>query len=133
MAYQGYLIKVGNYTIPHSIIKADTYSVYESVQDIDSYTDNNGELERNVLDHLAGKAEFETKPLTNTQFAELMANIRANFIVEKERKVEVTMYIPEKDYYVTQYMYMPDIQPSIYFADSKIVQYNPIRLAFIGY
>lgn len=134
MAYEGYLIKVGNYKIPHSIIKADTYKVLESVQDIDSFTDNDGILNREVLEHLKPKVEFETKNLlTNTQFAELMSNIRANYTIAKERKAEVTIYIPEKDYYTTQSMYMPDIEPQIYFADSKKIQYNPIRLAFIGY
>lgn len=66
MAYSGYLIKVGNYTIPLSIIRAETYSPYKSVTDLDSYVDANGYLHRNALEHIANKVEFETVPqLTN--------------------------------------------------------------------
>ena len=48
MAYQGWLIKVGTYTIPLSIIKADTYNTFLSYGDSDSYTDENYVLHRNA-------------------------------------------------------------------------------------
>ena len=134
MAYAGYLIKVGTYTIPLSIIRAETYSVFMSITDLDSYVDANGLLHRNALDHVANKVEFETIPLMdNTQFADLMSNIRSQMTELKERKASVTCYIPELDDYVTQDMYMPDIKPPLYFADDTIIQYNQVRLAFIGY
>ena len=73
--------------------------------------------------------------LTNDDFATLMSNIQLNYTKANERKASVTLYIPEIDDYVTQDMYMPDIQPSIYRYNKAInkLQYNPIRLAFIGY
>lgn len=132
--YQGYLIKVGNYTIPLSLIKADSYSVFMSITDLDSFVDANGYLHRNALDHVANKCEFETVPMLNhTQYASLMANIRSQFTVAKERKASVTLYIPELDDYVTQDMYMPDIKPSMYLASASEIKYNAVRLAFIGY
>lgn len=134
MAYQGYLIRVGSYTIPLSLIRAETYTVFMSITDLDSYVDANGLLHRNALDHVANKVEFETVPLLdNTQFADLMNNLYANMTIQKERKASVTLYIPEKDAYVTQDMYMPDIKPTLYYADDSKIQYNQVRLAFIGY
>lgn len=138
MAYAGYLIKVGPqnslFEIPLSIIRAETYSVFKSVTDLDSYVDGDGFLHRNALDHIANKVEFETIPLlTNTQFADLMTNLYSKMTNTTERKLSVTLYIPETDSYVTQDMYMPDIKPTIYFADATKIQYNQIRLAFIGY
>ena len=134
MAYQGYLIRVGSYTIPLSLIRAETYTVFMSITDLDSYVDANGLLHRNALDHIANKVEFETVPLLdNTQFADLMNNLYANITIQKERKASVTLYIPEKDAYVTQDMYMPDIKPTLYYADDSKIQYNQVRLAFIGY
>ena len=137
MAYAGYLIKVGSYTIPLSLIRAETYTVFKSVTDLDSYVDANGLLHRNALDHIANKVEFETVPmLTNTQFASLMTNLYNNMTTDedkKERKASVTLYIPETDTYVTQDMYMPDIKPTLYYADATKIQYNQVRLAFIGY
>ena len=134
MAYQGYLIKVGNYTIPLSIIRAETYSPYKSVTDLDSYVDANGYLHRTALDHIANKVEFETIPLlTDLQFGDLMRNLYSQMSDTVERKASVTCYIPEIDDYVTQDMYMPDIKPVLYYADENMIQYNQIRLAFIGY
>lgn len=134
MAYSGYLIKVGNYTIPFSLIRAETYTVFKSVTDLDSYVDGNGYLHRNALEHIANKVEFETIPqLTNSQFAELMTNLYNNMTNTLERKATVTCYIPEIDDYVEQDMYMPDIQPTLYYADASVIKYNQIRLAFIGY
>ena len=134
MAYAGYLVKVGTYTIPLSLIRAETYSVFKSVTDLDSYVDANGYLHRNALDHIANKVEFETIPLlTDKQFASLMTNLYAQMSSTLERKASVTCYIPETDSYVTQDMYMPDIKPTLYYADANKIQYNQIRLAFIGY
>ena len=134
MAYAGYLIKVGNYIIPLSLIRADSYSAFMSITDLDSFVDANGVLHRNALEHTANKVEFETKALlTNTEFSSLMSNIRSQFTKASERKASVTCYIPELDAYQTQNMYMPDIKPSIYLASATEIQYNPVRLAFIGY
>lgn len=138
MAYSGYLIKVGSgndqYTIPLSLIRAETYTVFKSVTDLDSYVDANGLLHRNALEHIANKVEFETIPLmTNTQFADLMSNLYNRMTNTLERKLSVTLYIPETDAYVTQDMYMPDIKPTLYYADASKIQYNQVRLAFIGY
>ena len=134
MAYAGYLIKVGTYTIPLSIMRAETYTVFMSITDLDSYVDADGYLHRNALDHIANKVEFETIPLLdNIQFASLMNNLYAQMSETKERKASVTCYIPETDSYVTQDMYMPDIKPTLYYADNTKIQYNQVRLAFIGY
>ena len=136
MAYSGFLIKVGDYIIPaNKYIKADSYSVYRNIQDLDSYRDANGFLHRNVLTHVANKVEFETPSmLTNVEFASLMKNIQRNYISSlEERKALVTLYIPEIDDYVTQEMYMSDVKPTIYGTYGGIVRYNAVRIAFIGY
>lgn len=134
MAYNGFLIKVGNYTIPFKYMKAESYTAYRSIQDLDSYRDANGVLHRTALTHVPNKVEFETPAmLTDKTFSELMSNIQTNFTNANERKASVTMYVPETNEYVTQDMYMPDITPKIYHADSKKLQYDSIRLAFIGY
>lgn len=136
MAFQGYLVKVGNYVIPYKYIKFNSYSVFMSITDLDSYRDSNGILHRTALEHKPNKAEFETPAmLTNDEFADLMSNIRANYTLASERRAVVELYIPELDDYVSQDMYMPDIKPSIYRYNKDIgkLQYNSIRLAFIGY
>lgn len=134
MAYSGYLFKIGEYTFPLSLIKADTYSPYKSVTDLDSFVDGDGVLHRNALDHFGYKTEFETVPMmTNQTFGELMRNIYAQFTNTTERKAICTVYVPELDNYVSCDMYMADIKPQIYYADEQQIQYDAVRFAFISY
>lgn len=133
MAYQGFLLKIGDYTIPHKYIKADSYSPYVNMQDVEAYTDANGYLHRNAVELKVAKIEFETPAmLTNVTFTELMDNIRANYLDIKSRKILITAYIPEYDDYVTQTGYLADFQPKIYGVFDGVIKYNPIRLAVIG-
>lgn len=133
MAYSGFLLKIGEWEFPESLMAANSYSPYVNMQDVDPWTDENGELHRNPIDLKVLKVEFETKNmLTSTQFAEIMRNIRANYVSEKGRSCFITAYIPEYDDYVTQYGYLADFQPQIYSTGGGIVKYNSIRFAFIG-
>ena len=134
MGYQGYLVKVGEYTIPYKFINSETYIGNRNIQDLDSHRDANGELHRNALSHVPCKVDFKTPPnITSAEFAELMSNIQANYINKLERKANVTAFIPEINDYITQNMYMPDITPTIIGELNGELLYSPIRLAFIGY
>lgn len=135
MAYAGYLLKIGNYTVEQGkYIKANSYSAYANVQDLDSYRDADGVLHRNALTHVPIKVEFETPAmLTDVSFADFMRKIQSNYINATERKVLATVYVPEYDNYITQEMYVPDIKPSIYTTHGGRVRYNAIRIALIGY
>lgn len=133
MAYGGWLIKIGDYIIDaKKFIKADSYSAYVNMQDIDDYTDANGYLHRNTVELKAEKIEFETPFLLQNDFNELMRKIQANFTVPVKRQCMITAYIPEYDDYVTQIGYLADFQPQIYGNYNGIIRYNPVRLAFIG-
>ena len=134
MSYQGYLIKVGDYTIPtNKFIKADSYIPYVNMQDLDPWTDADGYLHRNAVELKAMKVEFETPAmLTNAEFEELMSNIRKNYVNQTARECVVTAYIPEYNDYVTQRCYLADFTPQIYSNYGGVLRYNPIRLAFIG-
>lgn len=133
MAFEGYLIKVGNYTFPAKYIVAKTYKVKKNVQDFESYRDANGEMHRNALDHYALTVQFDIKPnRTNLEINKIMSNIKANFTIPKERRANVTVYVPEDDTYVTQPMYMPDIEFTIK-EISDIIKYDTITFEFIGY
>ena len=141
MAYAGYLVKVGTsssdqnmYEIPLSFIKADSYKVSKKIQDLDSYRDANGLLHRNALSHVPYKLEFECVPmLTNTEVEAVLSNIRGKFSTAAERKLYVSAYNPEDNNYIGQDMYMPDPEFQMYYVDTSMIQYDAVRLAFIGY
>lgn len=135
MAYQGYLIQIGgDYKIPHSMIKAESYKVTRHGQDLDSTRDEDGHAHRTALEHFVIKAEFETPPLkTTAQMEEMLGNIRSRYTNVTEQKLMARMYVPMINDYVEQEVYVPDVDFELYFADDKEIKYNPIRLAFIGY
>ena len=134
MAYKGYLIKIGNYTFPLSMIKAETYKATNYGQDLDSTRDVDGILHRTALSNTAPKVEFETRNmLDNTQMSSIFANIQANYTNAIEKKASVEVYVPELDKYVTSDMYMADFEPTMYYADSTKIQYTSTRMAWISY
>ena len=131
MAFQGYLIKVGNYTIPLTYMKLESYkSAPDQRQDLDSYRDADGVLHRNVLPHTATKIEFETPYLFMSQLQELIQNIRSNFLTSIARDCTLTYYDEETNSYKTGHFYMPGtIEYNMY---NKEI-YAPCRFAFIEY
>ena len=135
MSYSGFLLKIGDYTIPHKYIKADSYQAYVNMQDLEPWTDSNGYVHREkTVDLKALKVEFETKPLlTNKEFDEgLIANIRKQFVKEVGKECYITAYIPEISSYVTQYGYMADFTPQIYRVSGNTIWYDSTRIAFVG-
>ena len=129
----GFLLKIGNEIFNMKYIKEKTYKGYVSVQDLDSYRDANGLLHREALSHVPIKCEFETIPLNNEQYEQIMDMIRRNYINELERKVTITAFILEYNGYVTQDAYMAEPQPQIQTIKDNKIQYAPLRIAFIGY
>jgi hypothetical protein len=133
MAYNGYLLKIGSYVVPSKFIKAESYSPYVNMQDVDPWTDADGRVHRNAVELKALKVEFDTPPMiTRTQLNELLNGIRNNYISAKERTVNVTAYIPEYDDYVTQKAYLADFTPVIHGIFDGVIKYNSIRFAIIG-
>lgn len=134
MAFSGYLIKIGNYdTFFNNYIVSASYKVAKKVLDVDSYRDANWVLHRNAMDHLSYTIEFELKPLNNTRLENVMSIIRSNFTTAKERKLNITFYVPEDDAYVTASCYMPDIEYTIDHLTAGMIFYKSVVLKFIGY
>ena len=114
MAYAGYLIKIGDYEFPKQFIVYDSYKVIRSIQDIDSYRDANGVLHRNALPHNIYKVEFKTRQMTSDEYDVIMNNIRTRYVNQYERKVKISIYVPETGQYeIDADAYMPDPEVQI--------------------
>ena len=133
--YNGYLVKIGTYSIPNSVIVMKTYKATYNVQDLDPFRDGNGVLNRNALPHVPPKCEFQIKPgLTNSKFDVIMNNIRGQFTIPLERKGLCSVFVPELGEYVENYMYMPEPEITIIRQESSsILIYDAITFKFIGY
>lgn len=80
----------------NNVIKADSYKITPNArQDLDSYRDADGVLQRNALAHTATIVEFDTIVMQEEQMQNLMSSIRGNYINEKERDANCTYYDPE--------------------------------------
>lgn len=131
--YQGYLIKVNGKIFPNSMIRADTYTITpDQIVDLDSYTDNDGELHRNPLSHTSTKIEFNTPTMYEYQIGIVRSILPLSNPHEKS-VVDVEYYNPSSMEYQNMKAYVPDISYSLYYADSVDVIYNETRLAFIEY
>lgn len=131
MAFQGYFIKVGNYTIPLTFMKLESYtSMPDQRQDLDSYRDADGYLHRTVLSHTATKLEFETPYMRRKDMQQLIQGIRNSFTNVLARQCQVTYYDDETDSYKTGTFYMPG---TIEFKWYNKEIYAPTRIAFIEY
>lgn len=131
--YQGYLIKVGNYTIPHEFMVAGSFSAKLNTMEASAYRDGNGTLHRNTIKHEPLKVVFQTPALTGEEFDELIGNIQANFTDATQQKCTVTAYMPKQHDYVTQECYCPDFEPVIQTATRDGLVYDGLKLTFIGY
>lgn len=126
-----YLIKVGTYKIPLSIMKYGTYqSSPAQRQDLDSYRDANGILHRTVLSHVASKIEFETIPMSVVDFRGFMDSLVAQYTNGPERKVTLEYYEEEYGRYITGTFYLPG---TLTFPMLNKEVYDSCRIAFIEY
>ena len=134
MAFNGYLIRIGAYdNFFDQFIQYQSYKASRKVQDIDSYRDTNGVLHRNVLEHESLVVEFTVRPLNNLQMESFYNAIRSNFTVQKERRLQLTCYMPELNDYITEDVYMPDPDFQIKKLEGPLVFYEPLQIKFIGY
>lgn len=132
MAYQGYLIKVGNTVFPMKYIRAETYKCTPNQRiDQDSDSDATGVLHRNVLPHTRTKVEFETPQMLRG--ADVLAISTLLGLSGSRRDVTITYWDHESQSYKTGKCYVPDISYQLMRNTGDDLVYMPIRYAFIEY
>ena len=131
MSFNGsWLLKVGDYPIPLSVMAYGTYTASRNVQDLDSYRDADGVLHRNALPRVAYKVEFETIYLTNKSFKTIIDNIKRNVIDVVANDVNLTYYDVWSDSYKTGHFYLPG---TLEFPMLNKEIHDQTRIAFIEY
>lgn len=136
MAYKGYLLKMGADEFPLSFVYANSYTITPNRRlDVNPSTNANGVLERSVLSHRPSTISFQTKPMWNTELAQLMGFLNEHYSNEAEKRLTIEHYCPDIDDYKTADFYVPDISFPINMIDqkNKSILYNEFTLEFIGY
>lgn len=130
--FEGYMIKVGEKVFPNRFISFSTWSsAPDQRTDQDSYTDGNGELQRNILPHKRTKCTFQTP-----QGLHLADKIEMQSFFNRD-DTELTYWNDETNSYETGKFYMVDPQ----FPINRVVEagtesdiiYNAISIEIIEY
>lgn len=90
-----------------NLIKADSLSITPNArQDIDSYRDANGLLHRTALSHTATIIEFDTIPMWESKWNDLISSLVSNYIVYEERDAMCSYYDSENCEMKTGHFYL---------------------------
>lgn len=144
MSFGGYLIRIKgiqggtsiqqlDYDIPLSYIQEKTYKGTYSVLDGDSKRNGTGKLVRTVMSHKVPHCSVDMRSLNNDQVDIMMLMIRSRYTKPREKKLKVSMWVPELGDYVEAECYLPDIEFVIRQVTDTTVFYEPFTLEFIGY
>lgn len=134
MSFGGFLMKAGDFTVPMEFINVKGYSAPVKTIDEDSYTNNFGVLDRTVLNTIPF-ATIEFSSMTDAELDAIMSGFRRNYIVDAERKLRVTLWVPEYGGYVNQDMFIKDPNFPIKEIDleKNEITYESFSLTFEGY
>lgn len=138
MAYQGYIIKFGDYELPNSYIMMDSGNVQtpNQIEDIKATRSlNTRELKRTVASGNITKFSIVFRPLTNTQMAALKDKMSrpGSLISASERKYRVTYWNDWSLRYEVGNFYIPDITYEKLLVTDDYILYNSFTMEFIGY
>lgn len=136
MAFNGDLLKFGNDTFPLKYVFKESYKVTPNRrQDLDPYRDGNGVLRRNTLSHTATTIQFQTRPMWNDEFEQLMSFLRSHYNNSREKKLSITYYSPDINSYKTGDFHVPDVEMTMDLVDTsnKKIFYLSTTLEFIEY
>ncbi len=133
MAYNGYLVKFGDYDFS-GMIRADTYEIIPNArQDLDSYRDANGELHRTALEHTATNINFVIRAHTEAEHETMMAALTSNYTNYAERDATVTYYDTENCVYKTGHFYIDSNLPHNIYGTYDGIMYNESDFSLVEY
>lgn len=107
MAFNGSLIRLNGTEFPHKYIKTETYKVTPARrQDLDSFVDNTGVLNRFVLDHTRTSIQFSVISMWGRDHDTMMGIINGAYTDFKARQVPITYYDTESCSYKSGTFYL---------------------------
>lgn len=133
MAFNGYLISSGGERFDETYIYKESYEIGREDMDLDSFRNANGYLERNVLDHSSVVITFETKPMTNANFSNMMSFFSRHYSVARERKINLVYYLPETDSYNSGEFYLATPKPKIHHIWDNVITYSQMQIKLVEY
>ena len=129
MAFQGWLLKVGDTDIS-KYVDIENYKVSpEQRADLDSDRNGLNKLYREVADHYTTKII----PMESAEMTDFLQALETAYINVKERKALVTYFDVNTGEYKTGEMYVPNYTVETKSWNGMELEYKPLRVAFIEY
>ena len=124
----------GSCTFDH-VIKADSFKITPNArQDLDSYRDTEGVLQRNALSHTATIVEFDTIPMWDTKFSSMMTSVSSSYINSNERDANCSYFDEEYQTSGTGHFYLDsNFQVSIKQQWGNRTLYDSCHFKFVEY
>lgn len=132
MAYNGFLVKVGTYTIPLEYISAKSYKARQETLFASADRSADGLAMLEALEHKPIVVEFQLSRTESSIVDEVFRNIRSQYIDENAKTVLVTAFVPELGDYVSSEMYIPTTDFVISTINKEEINYEPINVEMIG-
>lgn len=137
MGYKSFLFQFGDFIFPNKYIEFDNYDIApDQRQDLDSFTDGNGETHRNALEHTKTNITFTTLEIPGEEMAQILAALNRNYINENETDAKCEYFNPRTGDYKTGHFYL---DPSVKFRIKKVddegkkINYGSMQWIFIEY
>lgn len=124
----------GSCTFDH-LIKAETFKTTPNArQDLDSYRDTEGVLQRNALSHTATIVEFDTVPMWDNKFSAMMNAITSSYSNINERDSTATYFDEENQTTKTGHFYLDsNFQVSVMQQWGNRTLYDSCHFKFVEY
>ena len=118
-----------------NLIRAESYKITPNArQDLDSYRDADGVLQRNALQHTATSIEFDVKMLKEPEMRKLMNDITSSYINYNERDAQCTYFDPETGQMKSGHFYLDsNLAFEFYGVFDGVITYNETHFAFVEY
>ena len=132
MAYEGYLIKIGNWQVPWNYIQGDTYDVSPNKTKVKEFTDYNNDRHVVYSKKLSTVIQFET-PKNFRLTEEDIAQIREALAAAKDINSEtytIHYYNPRTGKHEMNTCTLDDLTYTIYSANEKNLFYAPMKFVF---
>lgn len=137
MAYQGYLFKIGSYTLPLKYIEYKSYKAQQITQDVNSKRSTDGVLHRKTAKNKPPKCSFNLLAgLDSDTVGNILKHIQDNYTIPDQKAGNCTVFVPEINGYKTVQMYLDsEVEFTIEEVDNakNLVYYDTITLTFVGY
>ena len=138
MAWQGYLVKIGDWVVPDEYIQFETYKTGSNKEKLDDWVDYAGQRHAVYSNEYQAVVRFNTErefKLTNREIGEFMEALSAargdtSVFGHNVDAYLITYYAPALDDYVSNYFTLDELEFTVWGYDENEITYAPVTFIF---